>query len=297
MGFPRNFSIFVKITRMNDLCFFVSDLHGAERRYEVLFQLICERKPGLVLMGGDLLPHPRKSPYHDFLQEYLVPRLQSVKDVLKEQYPLIGIILGNDDQRICEPSALEGMAMGLWEYLHLRRIPFGPYEITGYSYIPPTPFRLKDWERYDVSRYTDPGCTSPAEGTHTVEISPDEIEQATILKDLEGISRQGDPSKTIYLFHAPPYQSYLDRAGLDGIMIDHVPADVHVGSIAIQRFINDFKPYITLHGHIHESARLTGHWSQIFGTTHSFSAAHDGAELSLISFLLERPQEAQRELL
>jgi len=35
--------------------------------------------------------------------------------------------------------------------------------------VPPTPFLLKDWEKYDVSAYVDPGCVSPEEGYHRVE--------------------------------------------------------------------------------------------------------------------------------
>jgi Icc-related predicted phosphoesterase len=79
-------------------------------------------------------------------------------------------------------------------------------------------------------------------------------------------------------------------------MYEHVPLDVHVGSIAIQRFIEERQPMLTLHGHIHESTRLTGAWQEQFGNTLSFNAAHDGPELSLIRFHLNRPGEAVRLL-
>ena len=65
----------------------------------------------------------------------------------------------------------------------------------------------------------------------------------------------------------PPCDTLLDRAALDEKMIDYVPPDVHVGSIAIQRFIEERQPGLTLHGHVHESARLTGQWQQRFGRT------------------------------
>ncbi len=45
-------------------------------------------------------------------------------------------------------------------------------------------------------------------------------------------------------------------------MVDHVPLDVHVGSIAIRRFIEARQPLAALHGHVHESARLTGAWRE-----------------------------------
>ena len=79
--------------------------------------------------------------------------------------------------------------------------------------------------------------------------------------------------------------------------VDYVPLDVHVGSIAIQRFIERRQPLITLHGHVHESARLTGAWRTVIGDTWAFSAAHDGPELALVRFDPEQLDAATRELL
>ncbi len=78
--------------------------------------------------------------------------------------------------------------------------------------------------------------------------------------------------------------------------MDHAPVDVHVGSIAVRRFIEARQPLLTLHGHVHESARLTGTWQDRIGRTVCLSAAHDGPELALVRFDLERPGEATREL-
>jgi Icc-related predicted phosphoesterase len=80
-------------------------------------------------------------------------------------------------------------------------------------------------------------------------------------------------------------------------MVDHAPVDVHVGSIAIRRFIETRQPLVTLHGHIHESARLTGSWRQQIGRTWALSAAHDGAELALVRFDPREPANATRELI
>ena len=80
-------------------------------------------------------------------------------------------------------------------------------------------------------------------------------------------------------------------------MVDHAPLDVHVGSMAIRRFIEDRQPLITLHGHIHESPRLTGYWQQQFGKTIAFSAAHDGPQLAVVEFSPEHPSAAIRTLI
>ena len=101
----------------------------------------------------------------------------------------------------------------------------------------------------------------------------------------------------IFLLHAPPHDTALDHAALEGKVVDHVPLDVHVGSIAIRRFIEARQPLLTLHGHVHESARITGQWRERLGRTWMFSAAHDGPELALVSFDPERLETARRELL
>jgi Icc-related predicted phosphoesterase len=76
--------------------------------------------------------------------------------------------------------------------------------------------------------------------------------------------------------------------------IDHVPLDVHVGSIAIRRFIEDQQPMITLHGHVHESARITGSWSEKIGRSYAFNAATDQKGLSIIKIPLDHPAFAER---
>jgi Icc-related predicted phosphoesterase len=119
----------------------------------------------------------------------------------------------------------------------------------------------------------------------------------TIQKDLENLAGNENLGKAVFLFHSPPYKTFLDRAALDGKMIDYVPLDVHVGSIAIMRFIEEKQPMLTLHGHIHESTSLTGQWIQTFNKTISFNAAHDGPELSLVKFDLENPRNAKRYLI
>lgn len=284
-------------------CLFVSDLHGSTDRYRKLFDVILQDQPEAVFLGGDLLPsgtaiHYASDPLHeDFINRYLVTELKRIREQLEGKYPRILAIMGNDDGKFEEASMISAATEGVWEYIHNRRVVVKDWCVYGYTYVPPTPFLLKDWERFDVSRYVGPGCVSPEEGFRSVPSSKSEIRYSTIRKDLEQLVGDNLPEKSVFLFHSPPYKTQLDRAALDGKMIDYVPLDVHVGSIAIRRFIEEKQPLLTLHGHVHESTRLTDSWKDRIGRTLCLNAAHDGPELSLIRFDLEKLDGAARELL
>ena len=275
-------------------CLFVSDLHGKIVRYEKLFSLVAREHPAAVFLGGDLFPLPLEG---NFLEDYLIPQFENLRVVMQNSYPRVFIILGNDDPRCEEMALLEADANGLWDYMQNRKLFFRQSAIFGYACVPPTPFRLKDWERYDVSRFCDPGCVSPEEGSRTYQVNASEIKWGTIEKDLRDLAGVDTLDTSVFLFHSPPYDTPLDRAALDGKQFEHVPLDVHVGSIAIRRFIESRQPLLTLHGHVHESARLTGQWKTQIGATICLSAAHDGPELAIVRFSLAAPADATRELL
>jgi len=313
------------------LCFFASDLHGHVDRYRKLWERIRAERPAAVFLGGDLLPaafsavdvgaaadagdaaadagdaaaaagaaadvdDAAAAAEADFLGGFLVPGFRALRDDLQSNAPDVFLILGNDDPRAEEESVLEAMQAGVWQYVHDRRASIAGHDVYGYACVPPTPFLLKDWERYDVSRFVDPGCVSPEEGHRSVAVPENEVRYATIQQDLQSLVGDRSVAQAIFLFHSPPYGTNLDRAALDDRMVDHVPVDVHVGSIAIQRFIEQAQPLVTLHGHVHESARLTGQWSQRIGRTHCFSAAHDGPELALVRFDPDDLEHASRRL-
>jgi Icc-related predicted phosphoesterase len=285
------------------LCLFASDLHGRIDRYEKLFAAIEERSPSAVFLGGDLLPLPFAAldplvdlPI-DFVRDYLAIRFEKLHQRMGERYPVVFAILGNDDPRADEPAMLEGDANGLWRYCNERKCDFDSYIVFGYAYVPPTPFQFKDWERYDVSRYVPPGGVSPETGQRSVAAEAHVVRYATIKDDLDRLTEGTATDQAVFLFHTPPYATHLDRAATDGKFIDHVPLDLHVGSVAVRRFIEARQPLVTLHGHIHESARLMGSWRDRLGRTHAFSAAHHGPELALVSFELTELDSATRELL
>ncbi|MBU0528915.1 hypothetical protein KKF86_04060, partial [bacterium] len=173
------------------ICFFISDLHGKVERYNKLFSQILIEEPEAVFLGGDLLPSglfaltSNETVVDDFIQDFLIFNFLDLKKKMGGKYPHVFLILGNDDSKINEENFIDNKQLGIWEYIHNKKIRFNDFDIYGYNYVPPTPFQLKDWEKYDVSRFTDPGCVSPEEGWHSVEVSKHELRYSTIEKDLK----------------------------------------------------------------------------------------------------------------
>ncbi len=284
---------------MKKTCFFVSDLHGRTNLYEILFEQIKEKQPDAVFLGGDLLPAgmvygiKNASTNISFTDTFLIPRLIEIKEELKDKYPEIFIIMGNDDPRLKEDKYLENDQTGLFHYSNQKLVKFDTFTVAGYSFVPPTPFLLKDWERYDLDKSVSPGCVHPSDGFYTIE--PEEGYSArTIKEDLELLFTDTDFSRLILLTHSPPYNTGLDRAALDGLMVNNKAVDVHVGSKAIANVIKEKQPLISLHGHIHESSRLTGRWKEKINNTWAFSAANDEDGLTIVEFDPYKPESAVR---
>lgn len=262
-----------------------------------------EDTPDVLLMGGDLLPggsmllSSHDLAHQDFIHGFLQPGFSALRADLGDNYPLVLAIMGNDDARFQEASLIEAGGGGLWTVLHERKLEALGYTFYGYPYVNPTPFQLKDWERWDVSRFVDVGCVPPTAGRRTVPADMRMVDWRTIRRDLATLTNDDDLEHAVFLFHAPPYGTPLDRSAQDGVTVDHAPVDVHVGSIAIKEFIEQRQPHMTLHGHVHESARLTAQWRTQLGRTHCFNAAHDGPELVIVAFPLNCPENAIREIL
>jgi Icc-related predicted phosphoesterase len=76
------------------------------------------------------------------------------------------------------------------------------------------------------------------------------------------LRRSGDPARTIFNVHVPPYDCGLDQAPRldDELQIQLVggqPDMVPVGSTAVAEAIAEFQPVLSLHGHIHEGRGVT----------------------------------------
>jgi len=84
-----------------------------------------------------------------------------------------------------------------------------------------------------------------------------EAEEPELAKRIDvALSAASDPETTICNFHAPPYGSKLDNAPAlneDLTYVSGGQAIRPVGSTSVREAIKRFQPFLSLHGHIHES--------------------------------------------
>ncbi|GAB4168625.1 MAG: metallophosphoesterase [Calditrichia bacterium] len=267
------------------LWLFVSDLHGNEHKYNAIKQYIrnTRDKISAVFIAGDILPlvfRGRRNLDH-FFSDFFEPWLENIKN--NSTAVDIFTILGNDDPRMYENHIYDLEDKGLLTYVHNRLISWRGYRIFGYNFVPPTPFMMKDWEKYDVSRYVDPGCIHPIP-EYTNEKTYKNGKLNTIRNDLNRMLADVSGENLICLFHSPPYNTPLDMIRVKGKTIDHIDPDPHVGSIAIREFIEEKQPFLTCHGHIHESASISGEYQCKIGRTVCLNTAHSGRETSIIVY-------------
>ncbi|MBS1884731.1 MAG: metallophosphoesterase [Actinobacteria bacterium] len=88
--------------------------------------------------------------------------------------------------------------------------------------------------------------------------SPREEDEAELTERLEAIAAGLDPElPAIFNLHVPPYDSGLDTApqidaDLSVVTVGGQPSLIPVGSKAVRRLIEERRPILGLHGHIHE---------------------------------------------
>ena len=218
---------------------YTADLHGNENFYNKLFEKGKDNDIKAVVIGGDLCPrggitlNDAIKMQKEFIEEFLIKKIEKFgKDVF--------LIMGNDDFRI-NHKILENSGIKNLMPIHKKMHKIGSKKIIGYSFVNPTPFRLKDWEKFDDGKKEIPVQLS------NEEITTMEKEQGTIEEDLKNLKKLSNPKSTIYVIHAPPFNTKLDIIG----------SGIHVGSKAIRNFIEKEQPYLTLHGHIHESPSMS----------------------------------------
>jgi len=265
---------------------YTSDLHGNKELYSELIELAEERGAQAVIIGGDMLPMQGSFQYSlieqkDFIFSYLGPKLRGF--LSKAPQATIYAMLGNDDWGASNThlKSLEGQ--GTLRLIHGQKHALGDgYDLIGYAHVPPTPFIIKDGERRDLQTdFTEQQrCTACcSRGEQIIVVDPQQyfVRMKSIEEELEELPGVRESHSAVYVMHCPPFSTNLDRL-FDGRWI---------GSRAIRLFIENHQPYLTLHGHIHESSEISGRYWDRIGKSICINPGQSTEELYAVVFELE----------
>jgi Icc-related predicted phosphoesterase len=170
------------------------------------------------------------------------------------------------------------------------------YELIGYPFVPPTPFRPKDYEKMDDREAPWPPQKNPSyvrssnQADRLLPIDPYLYLRGreTIKEDLDRVPGPFHPRRTIYLMHSPPF----------GTPLDLIHGGKSAGSRSIKAFIERNQPLLTLHGHIHESPELSGAYMDRLGETIMVNpgqfiwTSRDFSKLHAVTFEIESIRES-----
>ncbi len=282
-----------------------ADLHGNEVQYQKLVDFAIKNSVDSVIIGGDIAPKGDSNNYLEKQKEFIQIILPQLLAPLKEHLPKlkIFIIMGNDD---CAANLkqLEENDPELYTLIHNKRLSLAKgFEIVGYSYVPITPFGIKDWEKFDLTTppagvveeyqkrkesYRFEGYKTDEYGWHAFKFTP-EMKIDSIQIDLREELFTDNAQKTIYVIHSPPNDTNLDQ----------IEGGKHVGSFAVRQFIEEEQPYATLHGHVHETVHVSGSFKDKIGKTYCFSPGNDnvGSDLVVLVFNLYDLDSIRRVIL
>lgn len=241
--------------------FFTSDLHGQGALYEQLMAIAAARNPRVVVIGGDLCPHSTGAEGVAYQRVFLEGFMVEFARRLREGSPdtELFLLMGNDDWA-ANLDCLERGDGTLWRLLHGRAAEVDGVRVAGLSWVPITPFAIKDWERWEDGDAESPGrlegWVSQAAGVAPHRFDPSR-RAPTIAGALRDLATLSTPTETIYVLHSPPRDTHCDMIG----------ARSHVGSRAIRSFVEKHQPPLVLGGHIHESPRVSGSYRDRIGRT------------------------------
>jgi Icc-related predicted phosphoesterase len=259
---------------------YATDLHGNRDAYVRLLDEAARRACDVVVLGGDLLPHVGKfqgsvAEQLDFLESFLVPLARQ----FRSRHPSIDLLwlLGNDDWGSAERVLQRLDAEGVATYLHGRVVEAKGRRWAGLSYVPITPFSIKDWERFDVAGQPVPpqfarAVLSRGDAFVSADIEADLRPRPTVEQELAALDAGGRLADAIWVVHTTPHDTGLDLTS----------RGEHVGSRALRAAIESLRPPLTLHGHIHESPAMSGRILERIGPTVCINPGDSKARLSAV---------------
>lgn len=266
---------------------YTSDLHGKINLYQELIQWVLNKEINNLILGGDLLPQlgPNNESIQNqirFIRNELTNYLQTITTHGKTS---IYLICGNNEWNVTLPHFLELEKENLCQVINQKMIILDEnYHIIGYPFVPPTPFPFKDYEKLDKRDdpiYNNARHPSISKNNKIRSILVERFfhGRTTIQEDLAHFTT--DLSKTIIVMHSPPRNTSLDQLYNNN----------HAGSQAILEFIQKKQPLLSLHGHIHESPRVSGSYFQKIGQSLVINPGQVEQQLSAVLFNIKSVEE------
>jgi Icc-related predicted phosphoesterase len=274
---------------------FTSDIHASTTHLFSMLSIAEKKKVDAIIIGGDIIPHSLPDPlrigvlqtHADYIEDVFIPEIEDFK---KRSDADVYMDLGNDDF-ICNRKIFESYDGSVINLIHLKKNKLTDHvDIIGYMTVPPTPFKLKDWEKPDTAEtpFTQ-GNRITIEGYVSVNGILEETvlnltSNDTIEKELEELSNIID-KPFVFVSHSPPYHTPLDV----------IYSGLNVGSISIRRFIEKWSQegllIASFHGHIHESPTRSGCIQTNIGETLCINPGQgngEGAEFRYVIFRLSQ---------
>jgi Icc-related predicted phosphoesterase len=276
---------------------YTSDLHGNLDLYRAAGEVAHRRRADALILGGDLCPGtPSASTLHlpQSQPEFLFRELRPLLQAWKEIQPALRIfaIPGNDDCQTILPALMELETQGLIENLPSTPKVLAGYTLVGLPFVPPTPFALKDFERWDSPRdfQVEPqparGVLGTPNGFRAIGDLQAYFDSLRTIEEELSLLPVADPARTIAVVHCPPYATHCD------ILFD----GRHIGSKAIRRWLENLQPLLSLHGHIHESPRMSGEFVDRIGATTVINPGCDYTQPHLVFIDLEDLSQVEHSI-
>jgi len=168
----------------------------------------------------------------DSMRERLRNWLQYLVDHVNVREVMTVVMPGNDDELVIDDVIRdfedEGVVYPLDKVFEIEG-----HEVISSPYVNPTPWK-----------------------------TPRELEERDLEKHLRKlVEKLRNPENSVFNLHCPPYNTHLDLApklskDLRPMMVAGMIQYEHVGSKAVRKVIEEFKPVLGLHGHIHESGGI-----------------------------------------
>jgi Icc-related predicted phosphoesterase len=247
---------------------YTSDLHGHLALYRAAGEAALGAGADAVILGGDLCPGTPSASSVDLPEsqpEFLLRAVAPLVESWKRSRPALRVfaIPGNDDCATVVPALSQLEKIGLVEDLHQKSARLGDFSLVGLAFVPPTPFSFKDFERWDTAEHQrrEPqiarSVLATEHGFEELEDFPAYLDShPTIEEELTRLP-VSEPGRTIAVIHCPPY----------GTRCDVLFNREHIGSRAVRGWIERHQPLLSLHGHIHESPRMSGAFADRIGKT------------------------------